>query len=294
MEFTVFTPTYNRAHTISELYDSLKNQTFKDFEWIVIDDGSTDGTKELFEDILSDTNGFNIRYYQTENRGKHCAINKAVGLAKGRLFFIVDSDDHLPCESLEILYQYEESICNSEKRYFCGIAGLRGKNDKEIIGSSFSGDYLDCTYLEAPSYSICGDKSEVYYTELLKKYPFPEFENERFIPESVAWNAIAADGYKLRYFNKITYLCKYLDDGLTSQGERKYKEIPKGYGLFISQSIKYGKIKKLRKWNEVFNYYKMFHEGMSNAQMAGNLNMNPVYFYLRILGIRLFYKLYNN
>ena len=293
MEFTVFTPTYNRAYIINNLFDSLKRQTFIDFEWIVIDDGSTDNTEELIHKIISSEHEFPIVYKKIMNKGKHNAINQGVQLATGRLFFIVDSDDSLPCDALQTLQQYERSIPCEKKEKFAGIAGLRGKNNEEQLGTTFSGEYLDCTYLEAPAYNIRGDKSEVYYTDLLKKYPFPVFENEKFIPESVVWNVIAADGYKLRYFNSITYYCDYLEDGLTKQGEEKYKSIPKGYGLYLYQLIEYGKLTKMNKWKHILNYYRMFNEQFSNREMAHNLHMNPVKFYFRILGIRIFYKIYN-
>lgn len=293
MEFTIFTPTYNRAYTIKTLYDSLKQQTFRDFEWIVIDDGSTDNTQQLFDDINNDTHDFPITYLRTENQGKHCAVNRAVDMALGRLFFIVDSDDSLPGDSLEIIEKYEKSISSEEIELFAGVAGLRGSKDGSILGTTFEGDYLDVTYLDAPSQNIYGDKAEVYYTKILKKYPFPQFENEKFIPESTVWNVIASDGYKLRYFNTIVYFGAYLEDGLTRQGKEKYKDIPKGYGLYLSQLVEYGQVKKLKKWELLFNYYRMFNERLSNREMAKNLNMNFMWFYFRMLGVRLFYKLYN-
>ncbi len=293
MEITIFTPTYNRAYIIKSLYDSLKKQTFRDFEWIVIDDGSTDNTQQLFDEIKNDAHDFPITYLRTENQGKHCAVNRAVGLASGRLFFIVDSDDSLPNNSLETIEKYENSISSEERELFAGIAGLRGAKDGSILGTTFEGDYLDITYLEAPSKNIYGDKAEVYYTEILKKYPFPQFENEIFIPESTVWNVIAADGYKLRYFNTIVYFGAYLEDGLTFQGREKYKHIPKGYGLYLSQLVEYGQLKKLKKWESLFYYYRMFNDRLSNREMANNLKMNSTRFYFRMLGMRLFYKLYN-
>ena len=293
MEFTIFTPTYNRGYIIKNLYLSLKKQTYTDFEWIVIDDGSIDNTSEVFNEINQVEHNFPIIYKKVENKGKHNAVNLGVQMAKGRLFFIVDSDDYLPDNALETLLQYEQTIDNERKYEYAGVAGLRGKSDGSCLGSTFSGDYLDCTYLEAQSNNIFGDKSEVYYTDLIKKYPFPVFENEKFIPESVVWNVIAVDGYKIRYFNEITYYCDYLDDGLTKQGDEKYKSIPKGYGLYLHQSIKYGKLTKINKWKHIFNYYRMFNEQLSNREMAHNLHMNPLKFYFRILGIRIFYKLYN-
>lgn len=293
MEITVFTPTYNRAYIIKTLYNSLKQQTFQDFEWIVIDDGSTDNTPQLFDEILNEEHAFPIIYLRVENQGKHFAVNRAVNMASGRLFFIVDSDDSLPNDSLETIIKYEKTIPIDGRKQFAGVVGLRGAKDGSIWGTTFEGDYLDVSYLDAPSNNIYGDRAEVYYTKILKEYPFPQFENEKFIPESTVWNVIAADGYKLRYFNSIVYYCAYLEDGLTLQGKEKYREIPKGYGLYLSQLVEYGRVNKLKKWELLFNYYRMFNDTLSNREMARNLKMKYIYFFSRMLGIRIFYKLYN-
>jgi len=293
MEITVFTPTYNRADYILPLYESLTKQTYKDFEWIVVDDGSTDNTEMLFSDILSRNNNFPIKYVKTENGGKHRAINKGIQLAQGKLFFIVDSDDTLPCYSLEKIVGYEQTIPDTIKNEFAGVAGLKGADSTLPIGETFVGEYLDITYNEAPQYGICGDKSEVYYTEVMKKYPFPEFDGEKFIMESVVWNKIGGDDLKLRYFNEVVYFCEYLEGGLTSQGKKKFESTPKGYGLFISQLIEYGKLKKLKKWNTVLEYYYLFNGKIPFSEIAENLKMNPVILFFRINGMRLFYKLYN-
>lgn len=293
VEITIFTPTYNRAYIINNLYESLKKQTFKDFEWIVIDDGSTDNTSELFSEILSQHSDFSITYEKTENGGKHRAVNKGVKLAQGRMFFIVDSDDVLPPDSLEKIIEYEKSIKDSDKHLYCGLAGLKGQNKAVYVGKTFSGDYVDITYLETAANGIYGDKAEVYYTDVIKKYPFPEFENEKFIMESVVWNEIAASGLKLRYFNEVIYYCEYLEDGLTIQGVKKFQNTPKGYGLYLYQCIKYGKIKKLKKWQAILEYFYLFNEKLSFLEIAKNLKMNPVKLFFRITGMRLFYKIYN-
>ena len=98
-KITVFTPTYNRCYIIGALYESLKKQTFQDFEWIVVDDGSTDDTEAFFAEILKEEHFFDISYVKVENGGKHRAINQGLSMAKGELFFIVDSDDYVPCGS---------------------------------------------------------------------------------------------------------------------------------------------------------------------------------------------------
>lgn len=293
MKITVFTPTYNRAHTILKLYESLKKQTYKNFEWVVIDDGSNDNTSDTFSYILSQENFFPIIYKKIENGGKHRAVNQGVKLAKGHLFFIVDSDDSLPEDSLETIVKYENSIPESEKNKFCGVSGLKGCSSDNFVGSTFNGDYLDITYLETRNHGIYGDKSEVYYTDVIKRFPFPEFDGEKFIMESVSWNEMGAAGLKLRYFNKVVYFCEYLEDGLTFQGNKKFESTPKGYGLYLYQSIKYGKLTKLKKWQTILDYYYLFNKKLSFFDISKNLKMNPVKLFFRITGLRLFYKIYN-
>lgn len=114
MRITVFTPTFNRGYIIEKLYESLKNQTFKEFEWLVIDDGSNDNTEEIFDKINKNNDFFKVRYYKKENGGKHRAINQGVELAEGELFFIVDSDDQLTSYALEYIDKWEKSIENKK------------------------------------------------------------------------------------------------------------------------------------------------------------------------------------
>ena len=108
IKITIFTPTYNRDYIIINLYKSLLIQTLKDFEWLIIDDGSTDNTELLVSSFIKD-NKINIRYIKQQNGGKHRAINKALEEAKGELFFIVDSDDQLVDNAIErILYYFDQ------------------------------------------------------------------------------------------------------------------------------------------------------------------------------------------
>lgn len=120
-EITVFTPTYNRGYIIENLYKSLQRQTYKNFEWVVIDDGSNDNTKDLLDKWTSESNEFDIVYKKVVNGGKHRAINRALNYSKGRLFFIVDSDDYLTDDALEKILKWEDTI--RKKENFIGVAG---------------------------------------------------------------------------------------------------------------------------------------------------------------------------
>lgn len=222
---TVFTPTYNRAYCLENLYKSLLRQTNGDFEWLVIDDGSTDGTGYLVEKWKAD-NRLPITFIKTLNGGKHRAINKGVTFAQGKYFFIVDSDDYLTDDAIETIFLYGKQVENDDS--FAGICGLRIFSNGKIIGREMKFELLDASSVEFRERSkIKGDMAEVFKTEILKSYPFPEFACENFIKESVVWNRIALK-FKLRYFNKPIYVCDYLNDGLTRSIRKHLKNNPLG------------------------------------------------------------------
>ena len=271
MRITVFTPAYNRGYIIEKLYHSLQRQNFHDFEWLVVDDGSTDDTQMIFQRIMQEENEFPIRYVKVENGGKHRAINQGVKLAKGELFFIVDSDDYIMDNALAIIDSMEKTL--TEKEEFCGICGQRGHDEKNAMGSTFSGDMLDISILERPKYNIYGEKAEVFYTNTLRNYPFPEFEGEKFLTECVVWDKMAADGYKLRFFNQILIICKYLPDGLTSNIEQLQRKNPRGQGWYLYQSVQFGKIRGKQKWNEYLRYFYIMRGTIPFGEMARNLHI---------------------
>lgn len=213
---TVFTPAYNRGYIIHKCYESLKNQTYKNFEWIIYDDGSIDNTKEIIESFIEE-NILNIRYYYGENSGKHVAINRGVDLANGDLFFIVDSDDYLTDNSLELVKDAWDSIDLNEKDKYVGISGKRYLVNKENKNFNFKTQYYDA---DAIKFNLIDnnlqDKAEVYVTKILKNYKFPEFNGENFMTEAVVWYKLAEDGYKIRWFDEYIYICEYLEDGLSA------------------------------------------------------------------------------
>lgn len=209
---TVFTPTYNRAYILPKLYESLKKQSCKDFEWLIVDDGSTDETDDLCQEWAKD-NPF-IRYIKQENGGKHRAINRGVKEAHGDLFFIVDSDDYLSHDAVALLAFHYEKI--KESNVYAGVSGLRAYPNGNKIGGEEDWTELDCSSLDFRYvYKAKGDMAEAYRTDVLREYPFPEIEGERFCPEALVWNRIAQK-YKLHYFYEKIYICDYLTDGLTA------------------------------------------------------------------------------
>ena len=232
MLITVFTPTYNRAYILPVLYHSLLAQTSSNFEWLIVDDGSQDNTKELIQQFV-DEKQINIRYIYQPNGGKHSAINRGVQNAQGELFFIVDSDDNLSSNAIEVL-QTEYKAIQSDVE-FAGISGVRVDFDGHRIGGDFPYSRIDCSALEIRmKYGIKGDLAEAYKTDILKKYPFPIYPSEYFVPEALIWNRIALH-YKIRYINSPIYRCQYRSDGLTAQITRLRQKSPRASLQYYSE-----------------------------------------------------------
>lgn len=239
---TIFTPTYNRERTLPRLYESLKAQTCKDFEWLVIDDGSSDGTSKLFQDWQAEDNGFPISYTRVENGGKLRALNRGVQMAQGEYFLILDSDDLLCTEAVLSICDCFKSLPEGDSS-FIGISlvrgDLNGKPIHRIPNIDTKIGYVDCNNLERVKYDLQSDMSEVFFTEKLRKYEFPVWPGEKFTPEEVVWNQMALDGYKLRWFNKVEYLCEYQPDGLTNSTWKLLRDNPMGYAMMFNHHLLY-------------------------------------------------------
>lgn len=268
-KITIFTPTYNRGLLLTRLYNSLVNQTYKNFEWVIVDDGSTDDTRIVVEKFIKEDK-IKIRYVYKENGGKHRAINKGIDLAAGEYFFIVDSDDFLPIDSLKIYNKYLFKVKDSK---YAGLAGLKAYNSNEIIGNTFNGNEIDIYNYERKKYGITGDKAEFYKTKILKKFKFPEFDNEKFLNESIVWNEIALNGYKLKFFNEITYYCEYLDSGLTSNINEHLKNSPEGLKMYINQLLNINKFNFIERIKLISFYYELVSDKYSIKEIAENLNV---------------------
>lgn len=251
---TVFTPLYNRKELLLRLYESLTLQTNDSFEWLVCDDCSTDGSFELAKELAEKEDRFSIRVIRTErNGGKHRAINLGAPQAEGFMFFIVDSDDALPRDAIEKIFAWEKTIQGKES--IVGLGFLKADLSAKPVGTTFPEQSRDCTSLEREKYNISGDKAEVIYTELFKKYPFPEFEGEKFLTEAVVWDRIAHDGYKIRWINEIAYLCEYQTDGLSANWEKNLANNPEGYALFLKQKMNFLPCTGYDRFYMVYGYY---------------------------------------
>ena len=211
---TILTPTYNRGHLLGKLYQSLVKQDFEDFEWVIVDDGSSDSTTDIVDKFIQDKKII-ISYIKQSNGGKHRALNRGVIESKGELILIVDSDDSLPKNSLSVINRYYLEI--KDNPLIGGVCGLMAHHDGTIIGERKICSSMNLSSIEMRyKYGFVGDVCEVFKTEILREFPFPEIENEKFCPEALVWNRIATK-YKLHYFNEVIYYRDYLDGGLTSK-----------------------------------------------------------------------------
>lgn len=209
---TILTPTYNRKYIIRKAYQSLLQQTDKDFEWLIIDDGSTDETEALIKSFIREKK-IKIRYYYKDNGGKHTALNYGINKIKSKYTLILDSDDELLPDCVELVHQKWKAYEN-DSQIAC-LSFLKTFPNQEIIGKKYEesevrSNHIDFRY----NRNLLGDMCEVFKTDVLKKYPFPTFPNERFLSEAIVWNRIALD-YDTIYINKPIYVADYLEDGLS-------------------------------------------------------------------------------
>ena len=255
---SILTPTYNRGKLLLPLYESLKNLTFEDFEWLIVDDGSEDDTEQYALSWIAhniENTEFPIRYIKKSNGGKHTAINRGVREANGELILILDSDDTLPADSLATIAQYYEQ-CKGYKDC-AGVCGLMAHHDGQLIGTGFPKDPMYESALQfryAKKGNVTGDLLEVYKTSVMREFPFPEIENEKFCPESLVWNRIA-NKYKLFCFNKVIYYRDYLEGGLTSKIVRIRMNSPIASTMTYAEMLDYN-ISLKWKIRSAINYWR--------------------------------------
>ena len=236
MGITIFTPTYNRAYILTNLYNSLCNQTSKDFEWLIVDDGSTDNTKSLIESFIHEEK-IKIRYIFQSNSGKSQAHNIGVSNSTHQLFTCVDSDDYLKFNAIEIILNTWKSASNISIGL---IAKRQSPTGQDITITNYkSGELLNLR----ESYqrrNLKGDTFLVYNTNIIKNFKFPKFNQEKFVPESYLYDQLDTIGM-LYYLDEPLYICDYLEDGYTHNMEKLILNNPLGYKAYIVQRIKLDK-----------------------------------------------------
>lgn len=240
---TILTPTYNRCKQLKRLYSSLCNQSCQMFDWLIVDDGSTDETRQQVELWIAEQK-CKISYIKKDNGGKHTALNVGIEQITSEWTFIVDSDDFLTKDAIEVFY---EKAANIENRLdICGLSFLKQSENCHSLSSKtvpYDGlveDFCSCRY----GRNIKGDMAEIWRTEYLQQFPFPVFEGEHFLSEDVVWVQLAQK-YKMVFYNKPIYIADYLDDGLTKNRRKSNMSSPRGcmyrgeLHLSISLPLKY-------------------------------------------------------
>lgn len=223
---TVLTPTYNRVNTLRRLMNSLCMQTQKNFQWLVIDDGSSDGTEEFFKEIGNKLLPFEWEYHKKENGGKHTALNYSHPYIKGEIVLILDSDDYLTKTAIETLEI--EWPKYRDRQDICGMSYFKGESEDMHLSINNPQDFFIADHIHyRVNQSIKGDHCEIIRTDILKNNPFPVYKDEKFMAESWLWNRVGMS-YKTVYRNKTIYICQYLPGGLTEKGRTLRMKCPLG------------------------------------------------------------------
>lgn len=263
MTVTVFTPLYNRERSISDVYESLKNQTCKDFEWLVINDGSTDSSGDILEKILkSHNNSFPIKYHKRENHGLMFTLNEGIGLAEGDLFMRLDSDDKALPNAVESIITNYHLIKNEDN--ICALVFRSVDYNNKSVGYHPFDDVQLCDFAAyRDKYKARGDRSEVMKTVIFRKYPFPIIEGEKFCPEGLIWNRIAKD-YKALYMTTPIYQKGEPDDSITADVYNYLKKNCKGTTLYYREIVSNKTFSfKYRLLNSIKFYRYAFYSGES-------------------------------
>jgi glycosyltransferase involved in cell wall biosynthesis/SAM-dependent methyltransferase len=277
--FTVFTPTYNRADTLHRVYESLAAQTLRDFEWLICDDGSTDGTPQLVEGWTRQA-PFPIRYFRQPNQGKHVAYNEGVRRARGELFLTLDSDDACVPHALERFKHLWDSIPEPARARFSAVTALCVDQHGRLVGDRFPFDPTDSDSLEIRyRFKVRGEKWGFQRTDVLREFPFPVPESARHVPPSVVWSAIARR-YKTRYVNEVLriYYVEERRDQLSRADSRvrHAQGLALWHGSVLDRDLRWFPVAPVRLFASAVNYARYsLHAGRSVAELLGRLDVTP-------------------
>ncbi|WP_341677804.1 glycosyltransferase family A protein [Niveibacterium sp. SC-1] len=238
--FTVFTPTYNRRHTLPRVFAALRAQTCKDFEWLVVDDGSQDGSAELVAEFARDAaleGGFPVRCIVQPNGGKHVAMNRGVREAAGELFLPLDSDDACTPDALERFRHHWQAIPTETREQFSGICCHCQNEAGERIGPAFGVPWFDAYPTEPLARTrVQGEKWGFHRTAVLREFPFPEYPGEKSVPEGIVWDRIGLR-YKLRYIDEALRIYFDSPDGWMAQAVSRAARSPNAFADYHLQRL---------------------------------------------------------
>lgn len=249
---TVFTPTFNRKDCLDTCYQSLCKQTSFNFEWLIIDDGSTDHTDELVNEWIKEQKFFSIRYYWKENGGLHTAYNKAIEYADTTLFVCIDSDDYMPIDAIE---KIERIWCDIEHQDYVGIMGIDCYENGQCVGDPFPEDVHEMyLYEKLTKYRLRGDKKMVHVTNLLKKVaPQPTFAGEKNFNPSYLMYQLDQFG-KLFVTNECFCIVNYQPDGMSSQIYKQYRNSPNSFAMTRKLYLSFPNTSVLFKLRQYIHY----------------------------------------
>lgn len=233
---TIFTPAYNRAHTLPRTYESLCGQNCKDFIWLIVDDGSQDNTAELVKQWQEKDNGFEIRYVYKENGGMHTAHNTAYEHIDTELNTCIDSDDKLAPGAVEKILAKWEQV---KDQGYAGIIGLDADFDGKIIGKGFPEGMTETTVIGYYAAGGSGDKKLVYRTDIINQYPaYPVFEGEKYVALSYKYRLIDQT-YKMAALDEVLCNVEYQPDGSTGTMWKQYLKNPRGWMFWRKVQMQY-------------------------------------------------------
>lgn len=289
---TIFTPVYNREKTLRRLYASLLEQTSSNFEWLIVDDGSTDSSEDLIQEFINEKK-ITIRYFKQENRGKHVAHNLGAKECNTELFFCVDSDDFLTVDAVAVIEHEWRKIF--DKTNIAGIVAYRGESDNVIIGTEFPTTCAFSSLQELYDKGKIGDTALIFRKEVLLEFPFPEFEGEKFLRESIVYDEID-EKYSLLVLRKIIYVCEYLPDGLTWNTRKHEAASPKGAALYrYHEYLKCKDFISKIAYASAYLYFSkkalQFKIAVKNLGVMRSILIMPCFF---VMGLRNEYLLYKS
>lgn len=226
---TLLTPTFNRASYLPRLYESLCNQTNYSFQWLIIDDGSSDGTEHIVAQLEENhVLPFEITYRKKKNGGKHTALNAAHAFIHSEYIMVLDSDDHLPSNGVDLILEAQK-MYNQDSTKTGWFAFLKGDSPETTKDPFYNKDGERTNYVSYMNEGRKGEAGDVYLTEVFTSYPYPEVPGEKFVSESYLNIQAAVYGnYDMVTINKVIQVTEYLDEGLTSLGRKLQLLSPAG------------------------------------------------------------------
>ena len=274
MYLTVFTPTYNRKTLLKRVYRSLLWQTCSDFKWLIVDDGSDDGTRETVESFI-DEGRIDITYIYRENGGKMRAHNTGVMACDTELFVCLDSDDYFTKDAVDVILNEWEKIRTGSQ--YAGLIAHKGSDEMHTLYQAMFPDDSDTTLKGLYDRGFDGETTLVIRTELLKEHLFPEIPGEKYVPEDFVYDQIDS-GHVFAVVPRILTVCEIVDSGYTDRAAQLRKKNPTGWFLYYARRAVSGKMGMMR--IKYASHYMRF-EHLVAAQYRKKYVLP---FYMRFLG----------